>query len=281
MGLGIPALIATQVVGGLIQSSQQRRAGRQGLAAAKENAASFLSTTKKNVGLGLEAAEWNAAAIEAVGEYNAEAILSAAAMNAELMGVQAVEEMRQHMLQERQVGGTIRAMAASSGLSVNEGTPAHFYNFQVEEMVHSRKYLAYVSTTSILNYIEQESTRADLVLFESQLKADSTRYNARIEAEIALNDAQMQADAMIRSGQAMNQSARISSVGTLLNTAIGIGQTYAAYGTPSLPASTPGWQASMAIGPSPYSTTPGGSLASPINPTVGVGLTYSGQWGYR
>lgn len=269
MGLG--ALTAITALSGLVSARQQRRAGRDALRASRENAERLIATTHENIGLGLEAAEFNALAVEALGEYNASAIESAAAMNAELMGIEGVEKMRQHIMDERRVGGTIRAMAASSGLSVNEGTPAHYYNFQVSEMLHSRKYLAEVTTTSILNYLEQEQTRADLVRFESGLRADTARYNAQIEAAIALNDAEMQAEAMISNGQAMNSAARIQSYSTLLNTAVGVGQIYAGYGTPSV--SQSGWQSSMAL-MSPYGTTPGYTTAG--NYTSPIRLSFSG-----
>lgn len=200
------------------------------MAAARENASILIDVTDENIALGLEAAGWNAAQVEALGEYNAAAVERARDINAELMAIEALERMRQHILSEARTAGTIRAMNASSGLSANEGTPLYYLNDQMDEMLHSRKYTAMVDTKSVLGYIEQESTRADLIRLESSMQADAIRFNAAIEGEIARNDAEARAQQMINSGGQAMAAARIQAQGQLIQGVLGAVSAYARYG---------------------------------------------------
>ncbi len=215
------AVAAASVISGMQQASASRRAGRAAMEAARENAKILRGVSRENVALGLEAAGYNAEQIRVLGAYNAAAIEYARDTNTELMVIESLERMRQHLRLEGHTLGTMRAMTASSGVSVNEGTPLRYLNDQNDEMEHSRWYTAEVDRRSILNYYDQESTRADLVRLEADMKADALLFNAEIEGEIALNDADARAEQMINSGQSAMQTARIQAnsamIGGILN----------------------------------------------------------------
>lgn len=274
MGWQIAVAAATSIAGGLLQARSAREAGRDAMRAAEENAQILRGVTSENVALGLEAAGWNAEQIRLLGEYNAAAVEQARDMNTELMVMESLERMRQHLRMEGYTLGTMRAMTASSGISVNEGTPLHYLNDQNEEMMHSRRYTADVDRMSVLNYYTQESTRADLIRLEAEMKAENLLYNAEIEGEIAMNDADARAEQMINSGQAAMQAGRIQAYGAILGGIVGGISTYASYGgfTPSGQTSP----SATGYGFNPYprfgGTYSNGGYSSPIQ--------YGGGWGY-
>lgn len=215
--MGLQAILAgASIAKGLMDYAAARSAGRQARADAKANAEQLLETGEQNVALRMQAAGWNAGQLLEFGEYNAAAIEQARDVNVALMAAESLEGMRQHMLAERYTASTTRALAGSSGISVNEGTPMHYLNGMMDEMLASREYLAMRDKASILNYYQTESTRADLVRIESRMKADATMYNANIEAQITMNDLEMQAEQIKRSGQALASAARWQGYGALL-----------------------------------------------------------------
>lgn len=213
-------------VTGVWSAISGNRAAKKAEEVGRENAATLLETAERNVALQLEAAQYNAGSILRVGEANAQAIEYVYNQNAALMSVEAAESIRRHFLEEQQTLGTIRAMQGSSGAQVNTDTNLHYLLDQAWEAEYSRNYQATRLKTSILNYMDEQQIRADLTRLDASERADVLLYNAMIESQVTMNEANAQALALERGGQLQGSIGRMQAIGNLIS---GISGAYEAY----------------------------------------------------
>lgn len=210
----------------LLSAYGQKKAGDAAEEQALLNAGMLLSTAYNNVALGMEAAEWNAGSALRIGEANASAIETVYNQNAVLMGVEGAESIRRHVIEEKQMLGTVRAMQGGSGSQVNTDTNLHFFLDQAYEAEFSRQYQGNKTKTSILNYMGEQQLRADLTRMDAGERASAIMFNATIESQVAMNEANMQAMAMEAGGALQAGVGRINAYASL---ATGLGSAYSGF----------------------------------------------------
>lgn len=186
---------------------------------AKENSVTLMETAEANIGLMKEAAAWNAGSVLRIAEANATAVEDVYHNNAELMAFEGKELIRRHFLEEQQHLGTLRAMQGGNSISVNEGNPLRQLVDQAAEAKYSRNYQIERIKKSVLNYMFEQQTRADIIRLEGRERADALIYNADIESMVALNEASAQALAMYRGGSLAGAQLRAQGTSYLMDAA--------------------------------------------------------------
>ena len=162
-----------------------------------------MELTRKHRKLSKHAADHTASAILNTGFTNAKAGLDAAGRNYALMGVKTKRTDQVLQYQVKQLGGEIRARTASSGISVNEGSPLQYMISQVAAADLERKYVVGTERLSAMGYLADESMRSLLTLKDAKQRADMTLYNEQINSEVVYNEAVARAASM-RRGAEMN-----------------------------------------------------------------------------
>jgi len=191
------------IIGGSKQSSDLKEAREDAIRIGGENADDLIALTEANHALSEYAAGYTAGAIRHVGYANAGAVEQTADRNYQLMGLKTAHTNYKMELETRQMAGDIRARVASTGISVNEGSPLHYLNQQVAEAEFDRKFTVGVEQLSALGYLADEKEKARLMRMDADQRADMTVFNEAISSEIAWNEAQAQAASM-RRGAEMN-----------------------------------------------------------------------------
>ena len=255
--LGIP--LAGWLIGGatagaaLYSGYKSRKAYEEGGEAARDaayaNAGDLRDLAAFNAGGYREAGAVNANAIRTVGEANALAVERATDRNLFMYGITAMEDRRRHILQERTTAGTIRAMAGSSGVQSNTGSPLHYLNAQVDLGIRERRFGDLKAYWTLRNMREEGEDRAGVIRLTADQQASVTEYNANLQAEMAYAEAMRQAQAMERSGDvqaAVGAAQGAAAFAGGVSSAIGsLGNMYMNFGTPGV---TPGLSVNPASG---------------------------------
>jgi hypothetical protein len=180
------------------------QAAREGGEAAREasylNAADLRDLAEFNSAGYREAGAVNAGAIRTVGAANELAVKNATARNTMMYGMQAEEDRRRHMLQERTTAGTIRAMVGASGVQTNTGSPLHYLNHQVDLGIQERRFGDIKAYWTLRNMYEEGTEKAAVIRLTAEQQAMVTEYNANLQAEMSYAEAMRQATSMERSG---------------------------------------------------------------------------------
>lgn len=182
-----------------------------------KNADNLIATTEKNRALSKYAAGYTAANILYTGDANARSVEDAARRNYKLMGVQTAYTNQQMELAERQLAGEIRARAAATGVSVNEGTPLHTLNQEVAEARFDRSITVGTQKLSAMGYLLDKQQEADLIRLDAKQRADMTVFNEAINSQIAWNEALAQAASMRMGAEMNSKSLRIQANSALYN----------------------------------------------------------------
>mgnify|MGYP001823232025 CR=1 FL=1 len=276
---------ALQLFGGLKAASSAKKGGQAAYEAAYANAQDILSLGLKNASALTSTASFNAGSVLRVGEANAQAIERAALRNMYLYGLQAGEERRRHIIQEKTTAGSIRAMAGASGVQTNTGTPLHYLNAQIDLGIRERRYGDLKAFWTLKNMQEEGEERAYITRLTASEQASVIEYNAAMQSEIMLAESQARAAASERQGQvaletgnAQSTSAMFGAIGgafgTFANTfnalggqwgwnSGGGGQTYNYSGS--------AWQNQSSLGGSLYGT-------GMSNPATSQTVNPYGQW---
>ena len=191
------------LIGGMKRASDLKKQAADAKKIGGENAADLMELTRKNRKLSKHAADHTASAILNTGFTNAKAGLDAAGRNYALMGVKTKRTDQVLQYQVKQLGGEIRARTASSGISVNEGSPLQYMISQVAAADLERKYVVGTERLSAMGYLADESMRSLLTLKDAKQRADMTLYNEQINSEVVYNEAVARAASM-RRGAEMN-----------------------------------------------------------------------------
>nr|ANO58164.1 hypothetical protein [uncultured Gammaproteobacteria bacterium] len=191
---------ATSLMGTAKAAEAQKKGGRLSGDAWDANARDLIALTDDNAQRRLDTGEYNAQAVELVGAANAFATLRSALRNADLYGTQLEEDVYQHRRLEDWRAGTIRAYASASGISVNSGTPMHFYVAQVNEGYRQRQFMKRRGAETLYSMLEEGKERADVTRLEWDQRADTLRKNAEVDADVMLAEARMRSVAMQRNG---------------------------------------------------------------------------------
>ena len=194
---------AASIFGSSKQSSDLAEAREEAIRIGGENADDLIALTEKNRALSKYAAEYTAGAIRHIGYANSNAVEQTADRNFALMGLQTTYTNYKMEQETRQMAGDIRARVASTGISVNEGSPLHYLNQQVAEAEFDRKFTVGAERLSALGYLADEKEKARLMRMDADQRADMTVFNEAIASEIAWNEAQARAASM-RRGAEMN-----------------------------------------------------------------------------
>ena len=192
---------AISLFSGIKASSAAKKGGQAAYDAAYANAADMLALGYKNASALTSTAEFNAGSVLRVGEANAHAIERATLRNMYLYGLQATEERRRHLIQEKMTAGGIRAMAGAAGVQTNTGTPLHYLNAQVDLGIRERRYGDLKAFWTLKNMEEEGSDRAYITRLTAKEQASVMQYNAAMQSEIMLAEAQARAAASQRQGE--------------------------------------------------------------------------------
>ena len=198
--------IAAAIIGGVSlftgykQSKAYEKGGEAAKWAAYLNASDLRDLALFNSSGYREAGSVNANAIRVIGEANALAIERATARNVMMYGIQAGEDRRRHILQERLTAGSIRAMPGGAGVQTNTGSPLHYLNAQVDLGIRERRFGDIKAYWTIRNMSEEGADRAYVTRLDAEQRAFVTEYNAELQAEMSYLEAMRQATAMERSG---------------------------------------------------------------------------------
>jgi hypothetical protein len=215
---------------GITQKNRYNNAASAYRDASQQNAADLLHYSGLNAGLIEGAAHRNAAAIETIGEANASAVERAVARNMALYAQQAKEEVRRHIIGEKMVAGTIRAIVGSSGLMTNTGTPLRYLESTVNEGINQRQFMQEKHAQTLLTMKMEGEDRAHIYRLTARENAAVVMANAEAQIGVMMNDAQRQHDAMLRSGdmqfnqlQAQGSSAMWGGIAGAISSGIGYG----------------------------------------------------------
>ena len=204
LDLAVPGVgTALSFVFGAKQSNDLSDAREEAIRLGGENADDLIALTEKNRALSKYAAEYTAGAIRHIGYANSNAVEQTADRNFALMNLQTSYTNYKMEQETRQMAGDIRARVASTGISVNEGSPLHYLNQQVAEAEFDRKFTVGAERLSALGYLADEKEKARLMRMDADQRADMTVFNEAIASEIAWNEAQARAASM-RRGAEMN-----------------------------------------------------------------------------
>ncbi len=180
--------VGVTVASGVYSHNEAQDAKGRANGIASQNAADLLATATRNNELNLQIADYNAAALKETGLANAVLIEENALRVADAMADQSVEEIRRHIRGEKQLAGEIRVQYGASGFQVNQGTPLHFLNTELNEAKNERDYMAETAKQTIFNYVETEKARAAESIRAANEAAEATLFNAGVQAEIYLNE---------------------------------------------------------------------------------------------
>lgn len=224
----VPIVPILYGLGAAFSAYSSNKAGQDAKEVGQLNARLIRETAEANTALGLEAAAWNAGSVLRVGNANARAIEDVYNQNAVLMGIEGAEAIRRHFREEQQMLGTIRAMQGGSGADVNHGTNLHYFLDQAYEAEWSREYQVNRTKLSILNYMDEQQTRADLTRLDASERATAIQYNALIESNVAMNEANMQALSAEAGGNLQASVGRMNAYSSLIG---GATKAYGAWAT--------------------------------------------------
>jgi hypothetical protein len=205
------------IIDGVSSSSDLRDAAALAVEIGSKNADNLIATTEKNRALSKYAAGYTAANILYTGDANARSVEDASRRNYKLMGVQTAYTNWQMELAERQLAGEIRAQAAATGVSVNEGTPLHTLNQEVAEARFDRSITVGTQKLSAMGYLLDKQQEADLIRLDAKQRADMTVFNEAINSQIAWNEALAQAASMRMGAEMNSKSLRIQANSALYN----------------------------------------------------------------
>ena len=264
------ATAAASLYSGYKQKQAYEKGGEASRWAAFENAGDLRDLAAYNSAGYREAGAVNAGAIRTVGEANAIADENSTARNMMMYGMQADEDRRRHIIQERVTAGNIRARTGASGIQTNTGSPLHFLNQQVQLGIAERKFGDDKAYWTLRNMYEEGAEKASVIRLTADQQAMVTEYNANLQAEMSYAEAMRQADAMERSGEiaAQTGAAQGSAAmwGGITNAMGSIGSMWSAFGSPSTNAYSytgSSWAGSTGVGPlqtyqntSPYGMSP-------------------------
>jgi hypothetical protein len=268
------ATAVTSLYSGYKSASALTRGGQLAREAAYANAADLRELAAFNSAGYREAGAVNAGAIMTVGEANALAVENATARNLLMYGMQAGEDRRRHLIQERMTAGQIRAMAGASGVQTNTGSPLHYLNAQVSLGIRERRFGDIKAYWTLRNMYEEGTEQAAVIRLTAEQQAMVTEYNAELQAEMSYAEAMRQATAMERSGDinaavgaAEGSAAMWGGISNALQAGVGMyrafggltpgglggGTTSGAYsfGMSSF-SQSPGWYQGGGMGPSWY-----------------------------
>jgi len=190
------------------------------------NAGDVIELFEKNSKLRRKAAKYNAKQTWDLGFAGASAIMNSADHNYALMNASTNYKEGKMLLAQRYLLGDVRARVASSGISVNVGTPLYFQNQQAYEMTRDRKYTVAMEQLSALGALSDETQRAQLLLTETKQRADMTEFNSELEIEAMMNEALAQSNATKRGSMLNSSGLRVQASSALysgLSDAIGFG----------------------------------------------------------
>jgi hypothetical protein len=272
--------IGTSLFSGYKSSSALKSSSKAAREAAYANAEDLRALAESNSGAYREAGAYNANSIRYVGEANALAVENATTRNMFLYGMQADEDRRRHILQQKLTAGTIRAMVGASGVQTNTGSPLHYLNSQIDLGIRERRYGDLKAYWTLRTMFEEGEERASVIRLTADQQADVTEYNANLQAEMSYAEAMRQATAMERSGDVTmatgNAQASAAMWGGLSNALGAFSTAYnagwfnfgtggsGAYATQTSAfnqsaswASSPGWYIGGGINSRPYSSAYG------------------------
>lgn len=194
------------------------------------NAADILHYSGLNSGLMMGAAERNAEALMRIGEANASAVERATERNMKLYRMQADEEVRRHIIGEKIVAGTIRAITGSSGIMTNTGTPLRYLESQVSEGTRQRKFMQEKHAQTLLTMKMEGADRAEIYRLTASENAAVTMANAEAQIGVMMNDAARMASQLQRQGDIGYSQYRSQASGSMWDGIFGaassIGQGY-------------------------------------------------------
>lgn len=173
--------------------------------ASLQNAQDMLSLANYNASLLGQVGAANAEAYRYVGELNAQAIEQSTMFNMALTKIETEEDLRRHLLQERQVAGAIRAGTTAAGIQVNTGTPMHFLSSQMHQAWLERKYIAQRGSLVLEKQYVEGKTGAFIAREEARIRGEVEMRNLAAQAELGLMESTYKALASMREGSLYQQ----------------------------------------------------------------------------
>ena len=174
--------------------------GQMSQAASYANAADVESLGALNAGAITGAAKNNASMYREIGYANAQAIVDATMHNLRMATIENDEQQRLHIRDERWHAGNIRAMASSSGVMVNSGSPLAFLNSEISKGIQERDFLNKRALYAMVGMAEDGLRQSLLTVKSANLNAKVTEQNAALQANVAMSEAIARAAAMRRQG---------------------------------------------------------------------------------
>lgn len=214
--LAIGGSIVSSLWGGYSAKKSAEAGGEAAYEAAQSNAADLRGFGEFNAESLLQVGAINANAIIDVGEINAQYIERATDRNLSLYGLQADEDVRRHVIAERQVAGEIRARASGSGVQVNTGSPLQYMNSQVDEGIRQRRYMVVKHFETMKSMDEEGADRAYVTRYTADKNAEVTMANAEANAAMALANAELAASQQETAGELALEQGHIAGQSAMI-----------------------------------------------------------------
>ena len=214
--------------------------GKMSQAASYANAADVESLGALNAGAITGAAKNNASMYREIGYANAQAIVDATMHNLRMAKIENDEQQRLHIRDERWHAGNIRAMAGSSGVMVNSGSPLAFLNSEITKGIQERHFMEHRDAWTMLGLTDDGLKRSLLTVKTANWNAKVTEQNAALQANVAMSEAIARAAAMRRQGdisaqvgvanaQAAYYGGQAAALGGLSNAVSGAATAYTSW----------------------------------------------------
>jgi hypothetical protein len=209
-------------------------------AASYANAADVEALGALNAGAITAAAKNNASMYREIGYANAQAITDATLHNLQMSAIENDEEQRLHRREERWHAGNIRAMAGSTGVMVNSGSPMAYLNSEITKGLQERDFLATRAQYAMMGDASDGLRKSLLTVKSANMNARVTEQNAALQANVAISESIARAAAMRRqgdisaavgvaNGQAAYYGGQASAIGAIGNAAGSLQNTYLNY----------------------------------------------------
>lgn len=191
----------------LLKGYSSSRVYRAQAEAMRANAADLRALAEQNYDAYLKAGNVNADAVLKVGEANALAIERATARNMHMYALQADEDRRRFVINQKITAGAIRAPVGAAGIQINTGSPREYLVDQVKLSIRERRFGDIKTYWTLRNMFEEGEDRAYVTRLTAEQQARVIQTNASIQAEMSLADAERQAKAMERGASVASKTA--------------------------------------------------------------------------
>jgi hypothetical protein len=217
--------IIAPIIGGIIQSSAQKKAARKAEEVGRLNAQDLMAASEINAdeiiriaGLNgdaiLETANLNAQSVHAIGLANAISQIDAGRDNVGLAEVETLEVLRRQNLKEVETVSNIRAATGASGVRLGVGSPLQALVAAVDAGNMERQYLAGYGLLRLRKIGKEAARRGALTWMNAAQRGKVMLITASIQEAIGKEEAAARAAGTLRDAEL--NAASLRRGGTLL-----------------------------------------------------------------